>query len=88
MIKDIFSSKRYWKWVIRLAVGFIVIFSILEHVMQFGGVDYEAFLETKIRYGQWQKYLLSRLVGGFAYGLILGYYFELKKRKSLQKNEN
>ena len=88
MFRVSISSKRYWTWVLRLAIGFMIIFSILEHVMEYGGIDYEAFLETKIRYGQWQRYVLSRLAGGFIYGLILGYYFEIKKRKSLQENEN
>ncbi len=82
MIADIISSKKYWITVCFIGIGFIIIFSSIEHLMQYGGIAFDSFLKEKIENGRWIRYVLSRLVGGLLYGMIMGYYFELKKRKS------
>ncbi|WP_438710123.1 hypothetical protein ACSTS3_13075 [Aquimarina muelleri] len=50
--------------------------------MQYGVSSLDTFVEQRIYNQQWIRYVLSRLVGGLAYGMIMGYYFELRKRKS------
>ncbi|WP_051336114.1 hypothetical protein [Aquimarina latercula] len=82
MFKSIISSKRYWKSVLLLGLVFVVLFSIIEHLMQYGGLAFDTFIDEKINNGLWVRYISSRVVGGLTYGMILGYYFELKKRKS------
>ncbi len=81
MFKQIISSKKYWRSVLLLGVGFMIVFSIAEHLMQYGGLAYETFRAEKINNGLWVRYATSRIVGGFLYGMILGYYFELRKLK-------
>ena len=81
----IISSKKYWISVLLLGIVFIILFSIIEHFMQYGGLAFDTFVEEKINHGLWKRYLLSRLAGGLMYGMILGYYMELRKRKSNQK---
>ncbi|AXT58767.1 hypothetical protein J8L88_09270 [Aquimarina sp. MMG015] len=76
------SSKRYWKSVLLLGLVFVVLFSIIEHLMQYGGLAFDTFIDEKINNGLWVRYITSRVVGGLTYGMILGYYFELRKRKS------
>ncbi|MEW7290905.1 hypothetical protein [Aquimarina sp. 2304DJ70-9] len=82
MLRAIISSKRYWLTVIYVGLGFVIIFSVIEHIMQHGGIALDSFVKEKINNGQWVRYLISRVVGGLLYGMIMGYYFELKKRKS------
>ncbi|WP_378182409.1 hypothetical protein [Aquimarina sp. SS2-1] len=82
MFKSIISSKKYWISVGSLGLVFVVLFSIIEHLMQYQGLAFETFLDAKIKNGLWVRYMLSRIVGGLVYGMILGYYFELRKRKS------
>ncbi|MBQ4818454.1 hypothetical protein [Aquimarina sp. MMG016] len=82
MLKAIISSKKYWKSVLFIGVGFIMIFSLIEHIMQYGGLAWEIFIEEKISNGRWLRYLVSRLMGGLMYGMIMAYYFELRKHKS------
>ncbi|WP_299312188.1 hypothetical protein [uncultured Aquimarina sp.] len=84
MIKSIISSKRYWFSVLLLGLVFVVLFSVIEHFMQYGGLALDTFVDEKINNGLWIRYLLSRIIGGLLYGMILGYYFELRKRKSNQ----
>ncbi|WP_299431720.1 hypothetical protein [uncultured Aquimarina sp.] len=81
MFRSIISSKKYWISVLLLGLVFIVFFSVIEHFMQYKGLAFDTFLEEKIHNSRWVRYLLSRIVGGLVYGMILGYYFELRKRK-------
>ncbi|AXT51194.1 hypothetical protein D1818_10295 [Aquimarina sp. BL5] len=84
MFKSIISSKRYWVSVLFLGLIFIIPFSVIQYLMEYGGLAFDTFIEEKINNGFWVRYLLSRIVGGLSYGMILGYYFELRKRKSNQ----
>ncbi|MDH7445194.1 hypothetical protein [Aquimarina sp. 2201CG14-23] len=85
MFRAIILSKKYWISVLLLGLVFIVLFSITEHLMQYGGIAFDAFVEDKINNGRWVRYLISRIIGGLVYGMILGYYFEVRKQKQKQK---
>ncbi len=82
MLKSILSSKKYWITVSYIGIGFMIIYSIVEHMMTYGGLAIDSFAEERIHNGRWVRYVLSRLVGGLLYGMIMGYYLELRKRKS------
>ncbi|WP_025741113.1 hypothetical protein [Aquimarina pacifica] len=84
MLKVILTSKRYWKTTLFLALGFMVVFSLIEHFMSYRALAIDSFLEDKIEEGRWIRFLISRIVGGLIYGMIMGYYFESKKQKSNQ----
>ncbi len=84
MFVSILKSKNYWKTTVFLALGFIVVFSCIEHFMSYKTLAIDAFLEDKIHEGRWVRFLISRIVGGLLYGMIMGYYFESKKQKSHQ----
>lgn len=81
MIKTILFSKKYWYSVFFLALGFIVIFSLIEHFSEYRTINIEGFVADKLSGGKWIRYMLSRLVGGILYGMILGYHFEKRKRE-------
>ncbi|GAA4274129.1 hypothetical protein U6A24_00675 [Aquimarina gracilis] len=89
IFKEILSSKKYWISVSFIGLGFIIVFSIIEiilsitgHFMQYGELTMDSFVNEKINEGKWFRYLISRVVGGLLYGMIVAYYFELRKRKS------
>ncbi len=82
MIKIILTSKRYWITVLFLGLGFCILISVVEHIMQYKGINVAAFMTEKIAEGRWMRYLASRIVGGMIYGGIMGYYMELRKRKA------
>lgn len=82
MFSSIILSKKYWISVCFIGFGFVFIFSLIEYFMQYGLSTLETFIEQRIHNKQWIRYVLSRLVGGLAYGMVMGYYFELRKRKS------
>ncbi len=82
MFKEIIFSKKYWISVGFIGLGFIIIFSSIEHIMQYGGLAMDSFINDKIDNGKWVRYFISRVVGGLLYGMIMAYYFELRKQKS------
>jgi len=82
VFKEILLSRNYWKSVILLGLFFIVVFSIVEHFMQYGDFAWETFLNERIAQQKWVRYVLSRLVGGVIYGMLMAYFFELRKQKS------
>ncbi|MFL1897109.1 hypothetical protein ACJRPK_15505 [Aquimarina sp. 2-A2] len=85
MFKTILSSRSYWKSVTLLAIGFIVLFSLIELIMQYQGFNFSAFITERINDGKWLRYALSRVIGGLMYGMILGYHFESRKLKKKRK---
>ncbi len=82
MFVEIISSKKYWKTVTFIGIGFVIVFSVIEHLMRYKGLSLDMFMEERISEGKWVRYFLSRVTGGLMYGVIMGYYFELRKRKS------
>lgn len=82
MFKEIISSKRYWASVLFMGLGFIIIFSVIVHIMQYRGIDIHSFIQDNISDKKWIRYLISRLVGGLIYGMIMSYYLVGVKRKS------
>ncbi|MCK8522257.1 hypothetical protein M0D21_11795 [Aquimarina sp. D1M17] len=82
MLSKILTSRRYWSTVAFIGLGFVVVISVIEHLRQYGGVSWSSFLEDYIHNGKWVRYILSRLIGGLLYGMIMGYYFELRKQRS------
>ncbi|MEW7277177.1 hypothetical protein ABW636_01115 [Aquimarina sp. 2201CG1-2-11] len=82
MFTAVLSSKKYWISVCFIGLGFIIIFSGIEYFMQYGLTKWDNFIAERIDNGLWARYLLSRIVGGILYGMIMGYYFEARKRKS------
>ncbi|WP_159025467.1 hypothetical protein [Aquimarina sp. Aq78] len=82
MFTSILLSKRYWLSVFFVGFSFIIIFSVIEYFMQYSSSTWDTFIEERINHQQWIRYMISRIVGGLIYGMIMGYYFELRKRKS------
>ncbi len=81
MFRSIILSKKYWVSVFLLGLVFIIIISVIGYLKNYGGLDFDTFMKERIYNGLWVRYVISRIVGGLIYGMILGYYFELRKRK-------
>ncbi len=84
MFTAIISSKKYWISARILAVGFIFLYSVVEHFMEYQNFAISTFIDERISNGRWIRYAISRIVGGFLYGTIMAYFFEARKRKLRQ----
>ena len=78
MFKQILSSDAYWRSVVRLGFLFVIVWSLVVHIMEYG-FDFMAFKTNIIDNGLLFRYLRSRLVGGLIYGMITSYVFQRRK---------
>ncbi len=79
MFKQIMSSEAYWRSVIRLGFLFAVVFSIVEHVGQYKGINFDGFKADVIDKGLIFRYVRAKVVGGLIYGLIVSFVFQRRK---------
>ncbi|WP_459210712.1 hypothetical protein [Aquimarina rhabdastrellae] len=82
-MKEMITSKLYWKSVMITGIMFAVVFSIIMFLINHG-FDFESFQQTKLAEGRWKRYIVSRIVGGFVYGLFMG-FVSFKKSKEKAK---
>ncbi len=82
MFREIISSKKYWVSTVLLGLGFVIIYSVIEHISEIIRVPFDQFIDTNFSNGRWIRFLISRIVGGLLYGMIMAYFFEMKKHKS------
>ena len=79
--KTILKSKAYWKSVIGLAIGFIVIYALIRII--FNGFDYSFLLETARENPI--RFIVANIVSGVIYGIIVAYFQFNKKLKDLER---
>jgi len=82
MFKEIICSRKYWASTMLLGVGFVLLYSAIEHLSEFVRLPFNQFIANNFSEGRWIRYLISRLVGGLSYGMIMAYFFEKRKHKS------
>ena len=85
MFKQIMSSDIYWRSVIRLGLLFIVVWSIIVHLREYG-FDFSGFKTNIIDNGLFFRYVRSRIVGGLIYGMIAAFIFQ--RRKIIENRRN
>jgi len=78
MFKQIITSDVYWKSVIRLGLLFIIVWSIIVHLREYG-FDLSGFKTNIIDNGLFFRYVRSRLAGGLIYGMIAAFIFQRRK---------
>lgn len=79
MSKNKYKNVPLWKLVIRLGIIFISILVTIKFFwnwIQFGDLS---FVKQSFENGKWIGFVISHLLGGLVYGLIVGYF--LKKQK-------
>ena len=78
MFKQIMSSDVYWKSVLRLGMLFIIVWSIIVHLREYG-FDFSGFKTNIIDNGLFFTYVRSRLSGGLIYGMFTAFFLQRRK---------
>lgn len=79
--KKITTSKAYWKLVLGLALGFIVVYNLI--MVVFDGFDTTALVEKATN--QPLRFFIANIVSGIIYGIIIAYFQFYKKLKDLER---
>ena len=78
MFKQIMKSDAYWRSALRLGFLFVVVWSIIVHIGEYG-FDFTAFKTNIIDKGLFFRYIRSRIAGGLIYGMIASFVFQRRK---------
>lgn len=80
--KSIVSKKAFWKSVVYLGIGFILIFNLVSMLFEYGSFNFAAFYQDKLADGLWVRYVIAQIFSAFVYGLILSYgQFSIREKK-------
>lgn len=79
MFLQIVRSRSFWTGVLRFGFIFIVVLSLIQFFFEYQGFHFGQFYSDKLANGQWPRYVISRLVGGFIYGFIMSYITQRRK---------
>ncbi|AVR45505.1 hypothetical protein C7S20_09615 [Christiangramia fulva] len=81
--KAFLKMKAFWKSVLWLGLAFILIYNFITMMFDYGGFHFAQFFQDRTENGNWLRFVLAQLMGGFLYGFILAFgQFHVKQKKS------
>ncbi|PKG41168.1 hypothetical protein [Psychroflexus sp. MES1-P1E] len=84
MFQKVISAIGFWRSVITLAIGFIVIYNLID--MWFGyDFDLSLFVEKRFSKDNLLRFFVANIMSGFVYGFVVTF---LKFRGKIKKNES
>lgn len=85
LFQKIFKLKAFWKSVLVLGIGFVIVYNLFTMIIEFGGFDFSGFYDKKLADGKWIRLVLASVFSAFVYGLIIAYgkfYMKLKNSEN------
>jgi NhaP-type Na+/H+ or K+/H+ antiporter len=84
MFQKVISATGFWRSVITLAIGFIVIYNLID---VWFGYDFElsVFVEKRFSKDNLLRFFVANIMSGFVYGFVVTF---LKFRGKIKKNES
>ncbi len=80
--KKVVQAKGFWKSVIGMGVGFIIVYHIITMLFAFGGFQFSEYFKLNLSEDRWFKFVFGSLLTGFIYGFIITYgQFSVKLKK-------
>lgn len=84
--KSIIAQKSFWRSVVFLGIGFLVVYNIINMLFSYGGFDFGSFVRDNFQGGRWLRFAIAQILSGFLYGFILSYgQFRIREKKSQNK---
>lgn len=84
MFQKVISAIGFWRSVITLAIGFIVIYNLID--IWFGyDFDLSLFVEKRFSKDNLLRFFVANIMSGFVYGFVVTF---LKFRGKIKKNES
>ncbi|MFD1095077.1 hypothetical protein [Salegentibacter chungangensis] len=80
--KSIVAQKAFWKSVVYLGIGFVIIYNLVSMLFEYGGLNFDAFYQDKMANGLWIRFTIAQIISALLYGLILSYgQFRIREKK-------
>ena len=79
------SKKAFWKSVLLLGVGFLIVYDIVSMLFEYGGFHFEAFFTERTEDGKLFRFIVGQFLAAFVYGFIISFgQFRGKKNKEAE----
>ena len=71
--KEMISQRAFWKSVLFLGLGFLIVYDIISMLFEYGGFHFEAYFTERTEDGKLFRFILGQLLAAFAYGFIISF---------------
>ena len=80
--KEMISKKAFWKSVLFLGLGFLIVYDIVSMLFEYGGFHFKAYFTERTENGKLFRFILWQFFAAFAYGFIISFgQFRGKNKK-------
>ncbi|MBZ9629172.1 hypothetical protein LB465_00165 [Salegentibacter sp. LM13S] len=83
--KEMISQRPFWKSVLFLGIGFLIVYDIVSMLFEYGGFHFEAYFTERTEDGKLFRFIAGQLLAAFAYGFIISFgQFRAKQKKDAE----
>ncbi|TDN90428.1 hypothetical protein DET49_10588 [Salegentibacter sp. 24] len=84
--KEMISQRAFWKSVLFLGLGFLIVYDIVSMLFEYGGFDFKTYFTQRTEDGKLFRFIAGQLLAAFAYGFIIALgQFRAKQKKDADK---
>ena len=79
------SQKAFWKSVLFLGLGFLIVYVIVSMLFEYGGFHFEAYFTERTEDGKLFRFIVGQFLAAFVYGFIISFgQFRAKRKKDAE----
>ena len=83
--KEIIALKSFWKSVVLLGVGFLIVYNLVSMLFEYGSLNFDAFFTERTENGKLFRFILGQILAAFAYGFIIAFgQFRMRGKKDAE----
>ena len=80
--KKVVNTKGFWKSVLGMGLGFIIVYHIITMLFAFGGFQFSHYFDLNLTEDRWARFVFGSILSGFIYGFIITYgQFSIKLKR-------
>lgn len=84
--KEMIAKKAFWKSVVLLGVGFLIVYNLVSMLFEYGGFNFSRFFTERTENGKLFRFILGQLLAAFSYGFIIAFgQFKMRGKKDKDK---
>ncbi|MBO2542898.1 hypothetical protein ACWBC2_01365 [Salegentibacter agarivorans] len=83
--KEMISQKAFWKSVLFLGLGFLIVYDVVSMLFEYGGFHFEAYFTERTEDGKLFRFIVGQFLAAFVYGFIISFgQFRARKKKDAE----
>lgn len=84
-LKEMISKKAFWKSVLLLGLGFLIVYDIVSMLFEYGGFYFKTYFTERTEDGKLFRFIAGQFLAAFVYGFIISFgQFRGKNKKDAE----